>query len=69
LVAQHHMSDPDALGAAEQRRGQGPGFHRRVVGRARAVEVVVEPYRVDAELFAAQRAMQDLVVVKPICGR
>ncbi len=29
LVAQHHVSDLDALGAAEQRGGQGPRLHRR----------------------------------------
>ena len=33
-----------------------------IVRHARCVEVVVEPDRVDAELLAAQRAMQDLLV-------
>ena len=69
LVAQHHVSDANALGAAEQCRGQGPGFHRGIVGRARTVEVVVEPQRVDAELLAAQRAMQDLVVGEAHLGQ
>ena len=59
LVAQHHVSDSNALGTAEQCRGQGPGFHRGIVGRPWTVEVVVEPQRVDAQLFAEQCAMQD----------
>ena len=62
LVAQHHMSDPDTFGTAEQRGGQRPRLHRRVVRHSRRVEVVVEPDRVDAELLAAQRAMQHLLV-------
>src|SRR5258705_4481459 len=37
LIAQHHMSDLDALGLAEQRGGQGPSLHRRIVGRSRPV--------------------------------
>src|SRR6476620_12607570 len=31
LVAQHHVSDANALGAAEQCRGQSPSFHRGLV--------------------------------------
>ena len=43
LVAQHHVSDLDPLGAAEQRGRQGPRLHRGVVGCTRGIEVVVKP--------------------------
>src|SRR5215217_7981700 len=58
LVAQHHMSDLNAVGLAEQRGGQRPRLQRGVVGRSRAVQVVVEPQRIDPEFFATARAMQ-----------
>ena len=43
LVAQHHVSDPEAFGVREQRGGQRPGLQGRHVRQARAVEMVVEP--------------------------
>src|SRR6476646_5289818 len=69
LVAQHHMSDLDAFGTTEQRSGQRPGFHRRVVGCAWAVQVVVEPQRVDAEAVAPLRAVQNLLVGEAHLGQ
>ena len=62
LVAQHHVSDLDTLGAAEQRRRQGPCLQRGIVGGSRPVQVVVEPQRVDAQFLAPQRAVQDVGV-------
>ena len=62
LIAQHHMSDLDALGAAEECGGQGPRLQRGILWRSRPVEVVVEPDRVDTQLLAAQGAMQYLLI-------
>jgi hypothetical protein len=59
LIAQHHMSDLDALGVAEQRGSQCPGLQRRVIGHPGSVQVVVEPERVDPEIVASPRAMQE----------
>ena len=60
LVAQHHVSDPEPFGAAQQRGGQRPRLQRVDAGHAGAVHVVVEPQRADAEFLAAVRAVQDL---------
>ena len=69
LVAQHHVSDLDAVGATEQGGGQGPRLQRGIVGSARPVEVVVEPQRVDSQLLTAQRAVQDVVVAEAHLGQ
>ncbi len=62
LVAQHHVSDLDALRTAEQRGRQRPCLQRGIVGNSRPVEVVVEPQRVDAQFLTPQRAMQNVGV-------
>ena len=62
LIAQHHVSDTQALGAAEQRGRHRPGFQRGDLGRAGAVHVVVKPHRSDAQLLAAHRAVQNIFI-------
>lgn len=66
LVAQHHVSDPQPFGTAQQRSGERPCLQRVDVGgdAGGAVHVVVEPQRTDAELFAALRAVQDVGVAE-----
>ena len=68
LVAQHQMSDAQSFGVTEQRGGQGPGFQGVQVRRTRAVEVVVEPQRVDAELFTSSGPVQHLGVAEADLG-
>jgi hypothetical protein len=69
LVAQHHVSDLDAFGAAEQCGRQGPCLERGVVRGAGSVQVVVEPQRVDAEFLTAQCAVQDVGVAEAHLGQ
>ena len=69
VVAQHQVAHPEPGGAGQEVRGQRPSLQGRPVGLAGAVEVVVEPQGVEAELLGAPARSITWDVVKDTWGR
>jgi hypothetical protein len=62
------VTDPQAVHLGQQGRRERPALERGRVGQMRAVEMVVEPERVEAEPFRVPCPLQHLVVAERELG-
>ncbi len=69
VVAQDQMPDAQAVGVGQQIGGEGPGLQGGQVGLAGAVEMVVEPQRVEAHFLGQPGALEDAVVAQGNLGQ